>query len=104
MTTAIEPPSPTAPGSGPTSTDAGAVTGATSVGWKLTLREFLKNRLAVAGVAVLVFFLLLCFLGPLVYHSEQVMSVHSAGVAPTAPTGRTAATCPRRRRRCCCRR
>jgi ABC-type dipeptide/oligopeptide/nickel transport system permease subunit len=73
VTTAIEPPVPTAPGSGPApEPDAGAVATVSAVGWKLTLREFLKNKLAVSGVAVLVFFVLFCFLGPLVYHSEQV--------------------------------
>lgn len=71
MTTAIEPPVPTAPGSGPASPDAGAVT-VTAAGWKLTLREFLKNKLAVAGMAALVFFILFCFVGPLVYHTNQV--------------------------------
>lgn len=71
MTTAIEPPVPAAPGSGP-APDGGQIESAASVGWKLTLREFLKNRLAVAGVAILVFFVLFSFLGPLVYHSQQI--------------------------------
>ena len=72
MTTAIEPPvPPAAPGAGPTAPDAGAVAAPTVTGWKLTLREFLKNRLAVAGVMVLIFFVLFSFLGPLVYHTDQ---------------------------------
>jgi peptide/nickel transport system permease protein len=40
-------------------------------GWRLALREFLSNRLAVVGVAVLVFFVLFCFVGPLFYHTNQ---------------------------------
>jgi peptide/nickel transport system permease protein len=40
-------------------------------GWRLALREFLSNRLAVVGLAVLVFFVIFCFLGPLVYHTNQ---------------------------------
>ena len=33
----------------------------------------LRNRLAVFGLAVLVFFLLFCFVGPLVYHTNQTL-------------------------------
>jgi hypothetical protein len=39
-------------------------------GWRLAIREFVSNRLAVVGVAVLAFFVLLCFAGPLVYHQQ----------------------------------
>lgn len=42
-------------------------------GWRLAVREFMSNRLAVAGAAVLVFFVLLCFLGPLVHHTNQTI-------------------------------
>jgi ABC-type dipeptide/oligopeptide/nickel transport system permease subunit len=40
-------------------------------GWRLAVREFLDNRLAIVGVLVIVFFVLLCFVGPLVYHTNQ---------------------------------
>lgn len=40
-------------------------------GWRLALREFASNRLAVVALVLLVFFVLFCFLGPLVYHSNQ---------------------------------
>lgn len=43
-------------------------------GWKLALREFLDNRLAVVGVLVLVFFVLFCFVGPLIYHTNQTLT------------------------------
>ena len=39
-------------------------------GWRLALREFASNRLAVAGVGILVFFVVFCFLGPLFYHGN----------------------------------
>jgi ABC-type dipeptide/oligopeptide/nickel transport system permease subunit len=39
-------------------------------GWRLALREFTRNKLAVIGVAVLVFFIVFCFLGPLFYHGN----------------------------------
>jgi peptide/nickel transport system permease protein len=41
-------------------------------GWRLAVREFLSNRLAVVGLVLLVFFVLFCFVGPLVYHTNQV--------------------------------
>jgi len=41
-------------------------------GWRLAMREFVRNRLAVAGVAILVFFVLFSFVGPLVYHGNII--------------------------------
>jgi ABC-type dipeptide/oligopeptide/nickel transport system permease subunit len=43
-------------------------------GWRLAMREFLSNRLAVVGLFVLVFFVIFCFLGPLVYHTNQSLT------------------------------
>jgi ABC-type dipeptide/oligopeptide/nickel transport system permease subunit len=45
-----------------------------SSGWRLALREFTDNRLAVAGVGVLVFFVLFSFVGPLFYHTNQMLT------------------------------
>jgi peptide/nickel transport system permease protein len=42
--------------------------------WRLALREFLSNKLAVAGLAVIVLFVIFCYLGPLVYHSNQTVT------------------------------
>jgi peptide/nickel transport system permease protein len=42
-----------------------------SSGWRLALREFLDNKLAVVGLAVIVFFILFCFIGPLIHPSNQ---------------------------------
>ncbi|HEY2549087.1 MAG TPA: ABC transporter permease [Streptosporangiaceae bacterium] len=39
-------------------------------GWRLAFREFAQNKLALAGVAILIFFVVFCFLGPLVYHGN----------------------------------
>jgi len=41
-------------------------------GWRLALREFTSNRLAVVGFAILIFFVLFCFVGPLIYHTDQI--------------------------------
>jgi peptide/nickel transport system permease protein len=43
-------------------------------GWRLALREFAQNKLAVIGVAILVFFVLFCFAGPLIYHGNYTDS------------------------------
>jgi peptide/nickel transport system permease protein len=38
------------------------------------LQVFLENRLAVVGLFVIVFFILFCFLGPVLYHTNQTNS------------------------------
>lgn len=53
--------------------------------WRLTLQTFLDNRLAVAGVAIVVLFLLFSFVGPLVYHTNQTtVNVVNAFESPSA--------------------
>jgi ABC-type dipeptide/oligopeptide/nickel transport system permease subunit len=55
---------------GGTHAPEGGEVGAVQSGWRLALREFLKNRLAVVGVGILLFFVVFCFLGPYVYHAN----------------------------------
>jgi ABC-type dipeptide/oligopeptide/nickel transport system permease subunit len=43
-------------------------------GWRLAVREFLDNRLAVVGLLVLLFFVLFCFLGPLFYSKNTTLT------------------------------
>jgi ABC-type dipeptide/oligopeptide/nickel transport system permease subunit len=50
----------------------GGEIGAVQSGWRLALREFASNRLAVAGFGILIFFVLFCFVGPLIYHTDQI--------------------------------
>jgi peptide/nickel transport system permease protein len=38
----------------------------------LILRTFTKNKLAVAGIVIVVLMVLFCFIGPLFYHTDQV--------------------------------
>ena len=45
----------------------GGEVGAVQSGWRLALREFVRNRLAVTGVGILLFFVVFCFLGPFFY-------------------------------------
>jgi ABC-type dipeptide/oligopeptide/nickel transport system permease subunit len=57
----------------------GGEVGAVQSGWRLALREFASNRLAIVGVAILLFFVVFCFLGPFVYHGDvlQVNLINS---------------------------
>jgi len=43
-------------------------------GWRLALREFMQNRLAVVGLAILAFFVVFSFAGPLLYHGNYLTS------------------------------
>ena len=58
---------PGAPGSPPEGGEVQII----SSGWRLALREFMSNRLAVFGAGVILFFVIFCFLGPLVYPTNQ---------------------------------
>jgi ABC-type dipeptide/oligopeptide/nickel transport system permease subunit len=53
--------------------DGGEV-GAVQSGWRLATREFLTNKLATAGLVLLVLLILFCFFGPLFYHTDQLNS------------------------------
>ena len=48
----------------------GGEIGPVSSGWKLALREFTRNKLAVTGIVILVFFVLFSFVGPVFYHGN----------------------------------
>lgn len=41
-------------------------------GFKITLKAFAENRLALVGIGLVVFFLLFSFVGPHIYHSNQI--------------------------------
>jgi ABC-type dipeptide/oligopeptide/nickel transport system permease subunit len=67
---------PSAEQRGPLATDAGIpeagqVRGPRA-GWRLAIASFVENKLAVAGTAIVVFFVGLCFLGPHLYHTNQI--------------------------------
>lgn len=40
--------------------------------WRLALDVFLEHRLAVLGVGIVIFMVLFCFVGPLIYQTDQV--------------------------------
>jgi ABC-type dipeptide/oligopeptide/nickel transport system permease subunit len=58
---------------------------AVTTGWRLALRSFAENRLAVVGVGILVFFVLFCWVGPLFYHGDTTLSqLVNSNTAPAA--------------------
>jgi ABC-type dipeptide/oligopeptide/nickel transport system permease subunit len=58
----------------PTRAPEGGEVLAIQSGWRLAVREFASNRLAVVGVAILLFFVVFCFLGPLFYHGDTLVA------------------------------
>jgi peptide/nickel transport system permease protein len=51
---------------------------------RLTIGVFTQNRLAVLGLFVVVFFALFCFLGPVFYHTNQVLT--NLGIEDQGPS------------------
>jgi ABC-type dipeptide/oligopeptide/nickel transport system permease subunit len=43
-------------------------------GWRLGLRAFAQNKLAVVGLGILLFFVLFCYLGPIFYHGDVTIA------------------------------
>jgi ABC-type dipeptide/oligopeptide/nickel transport system permease subunit len=52
-------------------------------GWRLGLRSFAQNRLAVIGLGLVIFFAAFCWIGPLFYHGN--VSVADLGSANSPP-------------------
>jgi peptide/nickel transport system permease protein len=50
-------------------------------------RVFVENKLAVVGVVIIVFMVLFCFLGPHIYHSEQINQQAVLANPSNAPPG-----------------
>jgi peptide/nickel transport system permease protein len=60
----LQPPGPESLPEGGEASSSGSV-------WRLILRVFVQNRLAVVGLGIIAFVVLFCFVGPLVYHTNQ---------------------------------
>jgi peptide/nickel transport system permease protein len=61
--------------------------------WRLALGVFVTNRLAVVGVVIIVLMALFCFVGPLLYHTDQIhTNLMEANLPPGSghPLGTTA--------------
>lgn len=63
----------TPPPSGGASPEGGEAYESGSVA-RLVVRTFAENKLAVVGLGLIIVIILFCFLGPLVYHSNQVQT------------------------------
>jgi len=63
----------------------GGEVGAVQSGWRLALREFTSNRLALIGFAMLLFFVLFSWVGPIFYHTDQTTT--NLTLANVAPSG-----------------
>src|SRR6266516_4831836 len=63
----------------------GGEIGPVQSGWRLAFREFAANRLALIGVGILVFFVIFCFLGPLVYHGNVINTDLQSTNLPPGP-------------------
>ncbi len=61
----------------------GGAVGPVQSGWRLAVREFARNKLAVLGLAALIFFVLFCYLGPLVYHGGLTSDLTATNVPPS---------------------
>ncbi|HUY30096.1 MAG TPA: ABC transporter permease [Acidimicrobiales bacterium] len=74
-----------APGADRAGNAEGGTLHAPTPGWRLFVRVFAENRLAVVGVALLVFVVGFCFIGPVVYHTNQIQTnFNDANLAPSA--------------------
>lgn len=87
----VAPSPPPPPLSGATAPEGGAV-GPRRGGWRIAVSEFTEHPMAVAGLAILLFFVVFCFLGPLFYHGNTTSSdLLSTDLGPGAghPLGTT---------------
>lgn len=67
MSTALQP----SPAAGAPTPGGAGTAAAPASGLRLAVRRFRRNKLAVVGLAVVVLFVLFCFVGPELYHTVQ---------------------------------
>jgi ABC-type dipeptide/oligopeptide/nickel transport system permease subunit len=53
-------------------------------GWRLALSSFAENKLGLVGIAIILFFVLFCWVGPLFYHGNVL---NSAPLSANLPPG-----------------
>jgi ABC-type dipeptide/oligopeptide/nickel transport system permease subunit len=63
----------------------GGDVGPVQSGWRLAMREFARNKLAVIGLGILVFFVVFCFAGPFFYHANLLNTNLAAVKLPPGP-------------------
>jgi peptide/nickel transport system permease protein len=71
------------PASGEVIPEGGDVAASGSV-WRMIADVFFQNRLAAVGLGVIIFMVLFCFAGPLIYHTQQIYN--NPSIATQAPS------------------
>ena len=80
---------PPSPGGSALAPEGGEVTAA-GAGAQLSLRAFLQSRRAMTGTGLIVLLILFCFVGPLLYHTDQVtvnLGLENSPPGPGYPLG-----------------
>ena len=57
--------------------------------WRMIVRAFAENKMALLGLILVIAIVLFCFIGPLIYHTDQVHSTLNTNLSPnshSAPT------------------
>jgi peptide/nickel transport system permease protein len=73
----------TATGRGPGIPEGGEAYTSGSM-WRMIFAVFIENRLAIVGLGIILFMLLFSFVGPLIYHTQQVFN--NPNIANHAPS------------------
>jgi peptide/nickel transport system permease protein len=74
----LQPPGPESLPEGGDAASSGSI-------WRLILGVFVQNKLAVVGLGIIAFVVLFCFVGPLVYHTNQVSTnLNEMNLPPSA--------------------
>jgi peptide/nickel transport system permease protein len=63
--------------------EGGEVAASGSV-WRMIADVFFQNRLAAVGLGVIIFMVLFCFVGPLIYHTQQIYN--NPSIATQSPS------------------
>ncbi len=50
--------------------------------WRMVLRSFLDNKLAVIGITFVVLMVIFCFIGPHFYHTDQINTSYNINLPP----------------------
>ena len=53
--------------------------------WLMVLRVFVENKLAIVGLGMIVFMVLFCFVGPLIYRTQQIFNNPAIANHPPGP-------------------
>lgn len=70
---------------GPAAGDEGSGRSGGHSPWHLAARELLRSRVGIAGIAIVLFMVLFSFVGPLIYHTDQIdTNILQRNLAPSA--------------------